>query len=65
VQQGGGAGLAGQVAALGQGGQAATAGGVQGLRGRGQGMVGVRADHQAVNAGGRRSEVVQGEFEGH
>ena len=65
VQQGGRAGLAGQVATLGQGGQAATAGGVQGLRGRGQGMVGIRADHQAINGGGGRSNVVQGEFEGH
>ncbi len=65
VQQGGGAGLAGQVATLGQGGQAATAGGIQRLRGRGQGMVGIRADHQAINGGGGRSNVVQGEFEGH
>ncbi len=65
MQQGGGAGLAGQVAALGQGGQAATAGGVQGLGGRGQGVVGIGADDQAVDAGGGRREVVQGEFEGH
>ena len=65
VQQGGRAGLAGQVAALGEGGQAATTGGVQSLRGRGQGMVGIRADHQAIDGGGGRSNVVQGEFEGH
>ncbi|MNT08039.1 hypothetical protein D3C72_1427670 [compost metagenome] len=65
MQQGGGAGLAGQVAALGQGGQAATACSIQCLRGRSQGMVGIGADDEAVNGGRSRSEVVQGEFESH
>src|SRR5690606_37944157 len=59
------AGLAGQVAAPGQGRQAAAAGGVQGGAGRRERAVGVDADHDAVGIGADRVGGVELEFEGH
>ena len=65
VQQRGLAGLAAEVAALQQGLEPATAGGVERLRGRREGGVGECAYHDAVAGNGGGGVLVQAEFEGH